>query len=90
MLYLIIIDKFVIFKNYFSEVATIILYSQLSVFSYCSKLCRIYTSSLNSKNICDLLVNTLDYKKPHKKKSGGVKSGERGHQEILSLCEITR
>jgi hypothetical protein len=67
LLYLIIIDKFVIFKNYITVVATFILYNQLSVFSYCSKLCRICKSSLNSKNICNLLVNTVDYKKLKKK-----------------------
>jgi hypothetical protein len=27
-------------------------------------------------------MNTLDFKKPHKKKSGGIKSGEYGGQAI--------
>jgi len=33
------------------------------------------------------LINTLDFKKIHKKKSVGVKSGERGGMEILPLRE---
>jgi hypothetical protein len=37
----------------------------------------------NSNRVCGLLVNTLDFKKPYKKKkSGDVKSGERCDQAI--------
>jgi len=44
--------------------------------------------SFNSNSVCGLLVNTIDLKYPHKKKPGGVKSGECGGQAISSFREI--
>jgi len=39
----------------------------------------------DSNNICDLLMYTFYFKKPYKKKSGGIKSVEHGGQAYITI-----